>query len=100
MSKKVKTIRGNRRYICKKCGRREAVKHDKGRFRCLKCHSVYGQNSRKTCYNKEEYIVLKTLLQLFAYKEDCSQKNKKYSLEEFTKNLKERLLISIKNLLN
>lgn len=98
MIKKQKTIRVKRRYVCEKCGRKSAVKHDKGRYRCLECHSIYGENSKKTCYNKEEYLVLKTLLQLFAFKERSSRKNSKYSLEECTKMIKEQPIDSIKKL--
>lgn len=78
-----------KRYICEKCGRKSAVKHDKGRFRCLECKSIYGENSRKTCYNKEEYLVLKTLLELFELKTVNTHKNEKYLLKDFVKKIKE-----------
>lgn len=98
MPKTQKANRIKKRYVCQKCGRKDAVKHDKGRFRCLSCHSIYGPNSRNTCYNKEEYLVLKTLLQLFRYKEEHSRKNSKFTLEEFTKTLKEQSADEIKKL--
>lgn len=78
-----------KRYICEKCGRKSAVKHDKGRFRCLECKSIYGENSRKTCYNKEEYLVFKTLLELFELKSVKAYKNEKYLLKDFVKKIKE-----------
>lgn len=98
MTKKQKIQRVKRRCICEKCGRKSAVKHDKGRFRCLECHSIYGANSRKTCYNKDEYLVLKTLLQLFYYQKENSRKNTKYSLEQFTETLKNRSVENFKKL--
>lgn len=98
MAKKQKISRVKRRYICEKCGRKSAVKHDKGRFRCLECHSIYGANSRKTCYNKDEYLVLKTLLQLFYYQKENSRKNTKYSLKQFTETLKNRSVENFKKL--
>lgn len=78
-----------KRYICEKCGRKSAVKHDNGRFRCLECKSIYGENSRKTCYNKEEYLVFKTLLELFELKAVKAYKNEKYLLKDFVKKIKE-----------
>ena len=86
---KSKSKRQPKRYICEKCGRKSAVKHDKGRFRCLKCRSIYGQNSRKSCYNKEEYLVFKTLLELFELKAMKAYKNEKYLLKDFVKKIKE-----------
>lgn len=86
---KPKSKRQPKRYICKKCGRKTAVKHDKGRFRCLECKSIFGENSKKTCYNKEEYLVLKTLLKLFDLKFVNTRKNEKYLLEDFVKEVKE-----------
>lgn len=86
---KFKSKRQPKRYICIKCGRKTAVKHDKGRFRCLECKSIFGENSRKTCYNKEEYLVFKTLLKLFDLKFVNTRKNEKYLLEDFVKEVKE-----------
>lgn len=98
MPKQIKQTRRKRRYKCQKCGEIAAVKHDKGRFRCLNCHSIYGENSRKTCYNKEEYLVFKALLQLFELKNEGSRKNTKYNLEEFTKIAKEQNVDQYKKL--
>lgn len=89
MNKKAKVKKVKKRYICQKCGRNTAVKHGNGRYRCLECHSVYGPNSRKTCYNKDEYLVLKSLLKLFDFYGDDTPRNKKFSVEEYTKTIKE-----------
>lgn len=98
MPTKVKIKRPKKRYFCKKCGRMSAVKHDKGRYRCLECHSIFGPNSRNTCYNKNEYLVLKTLLQLFAFMYTDERNNKKLTLKDFVKLVENQNVDDIKKL--
>lgn len=94
--KKVK--RQPKRYECKKCGRMTAVKHEKDRFRCLECNSYFGPNSKKGCYTKKEYLVLKTLLQLFNFMHKDDKKNYTLLLKEFVKLTEEQPTDNIKKL--
>ena len=50
MAKMQKIKRQPKRYKCEKCGRMTAVKHDKGRYRCLTCHKRFCKNGRRTKY--------------------------------------------------
>lgn len=98
MPRKNKIVRPTKRYECEKCGRKAAVKHDKGRFRCLECHSIYGPNSRKGCYNKKEYLVLKTFLELFGLVQNDDRKNRSMLLKEFVKTVEEQNINDVKKL--
>lgn len=98
MKKMQKSNRQPIRYECKKCGKMAAVKHEKGRFRCLECHSSFGPNSRKGCYTKKEYLVLKTLLQLFAFLYTDERNNKKLKLKDFVKMVEKQDIDEIKRL--
>lgn len=98
MPKKNKVKKPKKRYFCEKCGKYAAVKHGQGRYRCLECKSIYSPNSKKTCYTKDEYLVLKAILQLYKLLMFEDSKNKRISLKKFTKIAKEQNVDDIKKL--
>jgi ribosomal protein L37AE/L43A len=98
MAKNQKIMRQPKRYECEKCGRMTAVKHEKGRFRCLECNSYFGPKSKKGCYTQKEYLVLKTLFQLFAFLYTDERNNKKLTLKDFVKMVEKQNIDDVKKL--